>query len=99
MAGERVSPVRGIAKLVTHSMPSFDRPRLAEEYERKLAPVDGKAAGYYAANEVLLDEIDHLVSELYRDEGVIVETFGEDENSLVTSIESVQAIASNGSKE
>jgi hypothetical protein len=84
---------RRIAKIVEASAPDPDRPKLADEYERALYESDRARAGCYAELEAVTAQLKVVADELASGDGIPLDIDEEEENSLVTTIESVRSLS------
>lgn len=86
------SDSRRIPVLVERSAPDQRRPRVSDEYEEALYDCDRKRAAMYAAMEDISDRWDRLaerISELDVLPAVPIAIDEDEEDSLVTTIDSV----------
>jgi hypothetical protein len=62
-------PVMRVVRIADRSMPSIDRPRLSEELEKKLEPVERASAACYAEAEELTFQLRAAAEYLKRPPG------------------------------
>lgn len=76
--------------LVERSAPSLNRPRVADEYERRLYEADRKRAAMYASMEDISDQWAALAERIDElDMPPVPTAIEDDEDSLVTTINAV----------
>lgn len=83
-----------IAALVERSAPAIDRPRLPDEWEHQLAPVDALSAACYASMEDLSDQLGALATAIEQEPDPFVveglEGVDREEDSLVINLDAIR---------
>jgi len=85
------SNTSGAIAAVSRSLPDPNRPRMSDEIEHQLEPLDRRSALAYADAELATERLAAVVEDIASDGVPVEELFGD--TSLVTHIEELRAIA------